>query len=163
MKTGKTIFLLLLPLIFGWASPVRPAENVEQAVYRILRLPKDALAGPCWPSNIRMDASGKKELFRLEYCPVCRPGNLIVAQKQGRTDAGKGKMTYDFECEIKRTSYYVGKVRNESTLKSIGQVKADYLYALGDLSLKNITVEGPQECTDLLVKHIRNRTKAQYR
>ena len=153
--------MLSVVLLVGWIAADRlpAAEDLLKTITRMIRLPKKEYAGIC-SKHIIQTGVRDQELFSIVKCPITLPGQPVLTEtaRSGNTTS-KGSIVYPFTCKITTTDYYAGEKKKSLKKLCEGKVTADYLYALDELSFKNIEVEGPRACAQPVLKKLEELMK----
>ena len=127
------------------ATAASAATATQQQIMKLLQLPVEKHQGGCLRSVIDQDISGR-EMFALEKCPFIKTADLEIMPETEERGASKGKLRISVSCSIKNNDYYAGKVSKTFDQNAEATITAEYVYALKDLSLKNVAVEGDKFC-----------------
>ena len=126
-------------------SPAAPESPAGKDIMKLLQLPIKEQQGSCLRSVIDQDFTGK-EMFAVEKCPFVKSAELKVLPDIEQTGSSKGRLRIDIACTIKNNDYYAGKLKKSFDKDAQATITAEYIYALEDLSLKNLSVQGDPFC-----------------
>jgi hypothetical protein len=130
------------------------AQDHKTAIKQMLKLPATQEQGICMRSVLQKDITGK-ELFATEQCPFIKSATIDITPEVDQPGAGKGKLHIVVTCQMKYNDYYAGKLKKTFDHAVKGTIDADYMYALKDLSLKNVTVQGDRFCAHPIKQRIK--------
>ena len=130
------------------------AADTKASIEKLLQLPISQYQGGCLRSVISEDVNGK-ELFAVEKCPFVKNADIAITPETETTEASKGKFKITMQCTIKNNDYYTGKLKKSFNQERGASIVADYMYALEDLSLKNVEVEGDKFCAHPIMKRLK--------
>ncbi len=125
--------------------PVNGGTAAEKAMAKLLGIPAGEHQASCLRSVIQQDFMGK-EMFAVEKCPLIKGTTLGITSQTDQPSASKGRLEIKVTCDIKNNDYYMGKLKKSFHRDANATITADYIYALDDLSLKNVETEGDQFC-----------------
>ena len=127
------------------AAPGTVATATQQKIMQLLHLPLKEHQGGCLRSVIDQDMTGR-EMFALEKCPLVKTADLEILPETEQPGASRGKLRISMACTVKNNDYYAGKLNKTFDQDVEAAITADYVYALDDLSLKNVVLEGDKFC-----------------
>lgn len=130
------------------------AQDTAAEIQKLLQFPMRNHQGSCLKSIISQDAAGK-ELFATEKCPFIENATLDIEPETETSEASKGSIKITMQCTIKNNDYYAGKPSKSFEQGKTATITADYMYALNELSLKNVSLNGDQFCGHPVMKRIK--------
>ena len=156
----KSVIMLSAVLLVGQivAGPLSAAENLPEKITRMIQLSQKEYKGNC-SKQILQTGVRDQELFSIMKCPVTFPEQPVLIETASSGNTSKGSLIYPFTCKIIITDYYAGKKKKSLEKIRTGKVSADYLYALDELSFKNIEVEGSRACAQPVLKKLEELMK----
>ncbi len=145
INTGLIAVLIILLSHALFAGDENPEKNgskdIRTTIKDLLALPTTQYKGECLRSVLETDAAGQ-ELFATEKCPVIQKTSIEITPETETAEASKGSIKIRFQGYIINNDYYAGKLKKSFNTQAKGTIKADYVYALKELSLKNVQSAG---------------------
>lgn len=122
------------------------AQDNQTVIKKLLKLPSAKEQAGCMRSVLQKDVTTQKELFATEQCPLIQSAAIEIVPEVDKPGASKGKLHIKVDCNMTYTDYYVGKKKRSYDHSVKSTIEADYIYALEELSLKNVMVKGDRFC-----------------